>query len=409
MAIETAEITIDFTANTDGCHRAAFRIQGSGDPYDTSNEVICAGIGACQIVITTTVNTTSCDGAITFEGYVQPCCEDVTSLAARTAWTQGYTPTVVCERYEISMIEGNLISVNIKDPGKLYEPANNIVITRQPGDTFVSPGDDAAADILTGGYGVTLGEGIINSITSLINGGASYTVADILTVGPTTGVGATIRVDAVDGLGAITFYSLILNGTEFVEGPFTFTGGTGVGADFEIVSVQDGGADFERYGAILDVNVTVPGRYSIDPVFTITTGTGLNGELNGKLEAPSGDWAGAGVDCAANPVTIADLTLGDIPYAICLDGGIAATPAGYSVTQTGCCINDDTTATACTTVEVENPTEVSLDIEITECGGTVSTVTIPANTTNTYCLVLDGINISNQRQLIVTDTLISCT
>jgi len=57
MAIETAEITIDFTANVEGCHRAAFRIQGSGDAYDTSNEVICAGIGACQIIISTTVDT----------------------------------------------------------------------------------------------------------------------------------------------------------------------------------------------------------------------------------------------------------------------------------------------------------------------------------------------------------------
>lgn len=408
MAIETAEITIDFTANTDGCHRAAFRIQGSGAPYDTSNEVVCAGVGACQIIITTTVNTTSCDGPITFEGYIQPCCEDVTSLAARTAWTQVYTPTVVCERYEISIDEGNLSSVNIKDPGKLYEPGNTINFARQPGDTFVSPGDDSAANV-SGGYGVDLGDGIINSITSLINGGASYTVADVINIGPTTGVTAQIRVDAVDGLGAITFYTLITNGSEYVEGPYTFTGGTGVGADFEIVSTQEGGADFDRYGAILNVNVTTPGRYSIDPVITIGTGTGSNGELTGKFEAPSGDWAGAGVDCAGNPVTIADLTLGDIPYAICLDGGIAATPANYAVVQTGCCINDDTTATACTTVEVENPTDGPLDIEITECGGVVSIVTIPANTTNTYCLVLDGINISNQRQLVVTDTLVSCT
>jgi len=409
MAIETAEITIDFTANVEGCHRAAFRIQGSGDAYDTSNEVICAGIGACQIIISTTVNTTSCDGPITFEGYIQPCCENITSLAARTPWTQLYTPTVVCERYEISLVEGNLIDVNIKNPGKQYEPGNTINPIRQPGDTFVSPGDDAAADV-SGGYGVDLGDGGIASITSLINGGANYVPGDVLTVGPTTGTGATLRVDAVDGFGGITFYTLLTPGDEFVDGPFTFsTVGLGVGADFEIVAIQDGGVDYNKFGAILNVNVTVAGRYSIDPVFTITTGTGTIGELTGQLESPTGDWVAAGVDCAANPVTITNLTLGDIPYAICLDGGIAATPGGYSVVQTGCCINDDTTATVCTTVNIENPTYGPLDVEITECGGTVSIVTIPALTTNSYCLVLDGINKANQKQLIVTDTLVSCT
>ena len=75
MALVTATITIDFTANYAGAHRICWRIQGSGDPYDCSAAVACVG-GAtnCQAIINPIVNTTSCDGPVTFEGYIQSGC-----------------------------------------------------------------------------------------------------------------------------------------------------------------------------------------------------------------------------------------------------------------------------------------------------------------------------------------------
>ena len=272
MAIKVAEITVDFTATVDGCHRCAVRVQGSGDPYDTSNEVVCPGLGPCQIIVQQMVNTTSCDGAVTFEGYIQPCCEDVTSAAHQTPWTILYNPTVVCERYEITIDEGNLTGMEIKDPGYLYEPANSGTGGRQPGDTFVSPGDDCLFDF-SGGYGVDLGDGVINSITSLINPGTAYVMGDTIDVVQAGHVGITcvIRVDGVGGGGFITAYSILIAGDEYsnqTANPFSYVTslGVGFGADFEIVSIQDDGADYDEYGAILGATILIPGRYSIQPI-----------------------------------------------------------------------------------------------------------------------------------------------
>jgi len=407
MAVEFIDITIDFTAAVAGCHRCGFR--KVGDPtYDTSTEVICAGVGPCTILVTSTINTTSCDGIVDFEGYIQPCCEDVTSLAERTAWGVTYTPTVACDRVEITMDDATVTGITIKDPGYLYEIVNPLVITRQPGDLYVI---DAVANI------ATIGDGVMGATLPAISSpGLGYTsgdILDVIQVPVTTGTTAQYRViGAVGGGGEVLTIALITAGSEYYdEGTFTFSGGTGAGVDLDIVSIQNNGLQYNRYGAILTTAVTVNGQYSIQPIMTITTGSGLNGDLSADTHSPTTPiWATAVNDCTAGAITITNLTLADTPFAICCDP-LAPTPpvgSGYIVTPGGCCINADTTTTACTTVDIENTTIAGITIDITECGGEVSAVTIPALTTNTYCLVLNGYNLRNQRGLTVTDTLVSC-
>src|SRR5210317_1336664 len=97
MAIVTATITVDFTAFYAGDHRICWRVQGSGDPYDCTTIVNCVGGGAaCQGIFNADVNTTSCDGTITFEGYVQATCEAESSLTGRLPFTVDFVPNPVC-------------------------------------------------------------------------------------------------------------------------------------------------------------------------------------------------------------------------------------------------------------------------------------------------------------------------
>jgi hypothetical protein len=155
MALITATVTVDFTANYAGAHRVCWRIQGSGDPYDCTTIVNCVG-GAtvCQAIFTADVNSTSCDGIVVFEGYVQAACEDVSSLNGRLPFTVDFTPNPICNRSELLCAFGPINAFNILDPGSLYQLGDNVVITRDIADTQVL---DAVISI------GNIGDGILNS------------------------------------------------------------------------------------------------------------------------------------------------------------------------------------------------------------------------------------------------------
>lgn len=380
MATVAAQITVDFVSNYTGSHRVCFRIQGSGDPYDCSTVVNCAGgATACQAIINTTVNTTSCDGTVTFEGYVQAACEDILSTSGRLAWTADFVPTVICERHEVLCARGGIASVTPNPGGQEYILADTLNIVRAGGDPETSDGTVTIG---------TVGDGIINSVTGIIAAGAGYVALDVLTVTDAFGAGATIRVDTVGGGGDILTFTLLTNGAGYV-GPFTFPGGTGAGAIFDI---QPGGVDYDIFGEILTVNVVTPGLYAIPPTITITTGTGIGATLDVAL-VPCDVYTNVGTDCDGNQVDIpaAALDVGEL-FATCIEGGlVGATPSEYDVTQTGCCIPDDTAGTPCTDYHLDNTTGGVVNVQVTNCEGEDETIAVPATTSINRCLVTGGV------------------
>ena len=381
MATVTATITVDFTANYAGPHRVCFRIQGSGDPYDCSTVVSCAGGGtACQAIINTPVNTTSCDGPITFEGYIQAACEDILSTGGRLAWSAVFTPNVICQRTEILCARGPIDSVTINNGGQEYDISDTLTVVRNGADPETS---DATLTISN------VGTGVINSISSLLAAGTGYTALDVLTVVDATssGAGATIRVDTVGGSGEILTYTLLTGGSQYIGG-FTFTGGTGVGADFDIAD----GTDYNIFGKILTITVSAPGTYSITPTVTITTATGSSAILDVEL-APCGEYFNVGNDCVGgDQINILPdaLKVGET-FVTCINGGlVGATPPQYDITETGCCIPEDTTTSPCTDYHFENTTGGPVNIHITNCEGDNETIVVDAGLTISRCLVTGG-------------------
>lgn len=399
MATVVATLTVDFTANYAGPHRVCFRIQGSGNPYDCSTTVGCVGGGsACQAVINTPVNTTSCDGPITFEGYIQAACEDILSTSGRLAFTAVFVPNVVCEKYEVLCARGPIDSVTITQPGNDYILADTLALVRNGADPETS---DGALSI------GAVGDGVINTVSGIAAAGINYTVLDVLNVVDNTGIGtgATIRVDSIGGSGEILTFTLLTNGTDYTGG-FSFTGGTGTGASFTITPL----VDYNVYGSLVSINVDVPGSYSIPPTVVITTGTGSEGILEVVL-TPCTEYINVGVDCiGGDQVDIATgaLDVGET-FGTCIEGGLAgATPAVYDVTQTGCCIPEDTAGTPCTDHHIENASGGPVDVHVTHCDGDDEIVTIPIGTT-ALCLVADGYIDPDVVGVTITDLSTPCT
>jgi hypothetical protein len=401
MAIVTATITVDFTANYAGPHRVCFRIQGSGDPYDCSTAVNCIGGGtACQAIINTLVNTTSCDGTVIFEGYIQATCEDILSTNGRLPWTANFVPNQVCDKFNILCELGPIIQLDDTDRGVLYDLADTVIITRQPGDNATV---DAVVTL------ASVGDGVINSITSG-GGGVNYAALDTIDItGGGGGAGAQIRVDTVDGGGAILTYTLVANGAGYYNGPFStdVTSGSGVGASFNLVE----GTDYDDFGSIQTFNIVNGGEYEITPVVSFGTASGQDADFSAVLGG-CGIWTNVGADCVGgDQVDIADLAMGvgDV-FATCLEGGLAtAIPARYSVTELGCCIPEDTAGDPCVDIHVENLSGGPVDIHLTLCNGDDATETIANGITEAFCVVTNGWIDPYVAGVTVTDTGTPCT
>jgi hypothetical protein len=383
MALVTATITVDFIANYAGAHRVCWTIQGSGNPYDCTTLVNCVGGGTtCQAIFTTDVNTTSCDGTVTFEGYVQAACEDIASLNGRLPFTVDFVPNPVCTRHEFTCAYGEIDAINITNGGYLYLIGDPVVVTRQVGDTQV---DDAIISINT------LGDGVINSISGLLSGGLNYVALDVINIDNAGfGVGATITVDSVDGSGTILTYTLTTNGSGYIgPGAFTYLGGTGSGADFDIVE----GVDFDSLGRVLSFTITNGGQYSIVPTITIPVSID-GGDLIAEAHiADCPDFLTVGEDCTNVTFDITGLQHAEV-YAVCtnIDGVTGVQPPEYTRTDIGCCIPADTVdVPTCVDYHIENTTGGPENVEYTGCDGINFTAVVGAGLTVAVCAIVDGV------------------
>ena len=400
MAIVTATITVDFTANYAGDHRVCWRVQGSGDPYDCTTIVNCVGGGAlCQAIFPADVNTTSCDGTVTFEGYVQATCEDVLSTNGRLAFTVDFIPNPTCLRWELACAFAPVASLVVETPGSGYLISDTVVITRDPLD-FESP--DAVANI------TAVGDGIINTLTGLLSGGLGYIATEVLTINGAAGAGATITIDSILPGGIIDTFTLTTNGVGYI-GPFTFTGGSGVGADFDIVD----GVDYDTFGSVLGITVTVPGNYSIPPVITITSATGSGVLIRALLEdCPAR--VNVGTDCEGGDQVDLTLANGGLlqpgeSWATCLTSG--PNPGGdqYIDTQVGCCIPEDTVGEPCTDHHFDNGSGGPVDVHFTGCDGDDIVLTVPDQSSMNACAIVGGVVDPGIPGFFVSDTGTPCT
>lgn len=402
MAIVTATITVDFTANYAGDHRICWRVQGSGDPYDCSTVVSCVGGGtACQAIFTADVNTTSCDGVVTFEGYVQAACEDEASVNGRLPFTVDFTPNVLCQRTEITCSRGPIESITINDGGYGYQLGDAVVITRDPGDT-----ETTNAGITIG----SVGTGIINSISGLSSAGTGYAPGDTIdidvVVGPgCAGSGGVITVDTVGASGEILTYTLTNGGSGYTCDSFTFsnTSGGGVGANFDIVQ----GVDFDAEGEILTFNIAIGGVYGATPTISITTATGQSFDGDVVLRDCPG-WNDLGRDCDSRLFSIAGLPVGET-LAVCLTEGPTGGPDEYTTSETGCCIPEDTAGDPCVDYHLENNTGAPVEVQYTACGGVNTVVTVADATNVSICAVDGGVIDPGLANFTVTNTGSPCT
>ena len=405
MALVTATITVDFDANYAGDHRVCWRIQGSGSAYDCTTVVNCVGGGTtCQAIFNADVNTTSCDGTVVFEGYVQAACEDIASTNGRLPFTVNFVPNPICNRVEITCAYGTIDAIVINDGGSLYAVGDTVVITRDGADTQI---DDAVISINA------VGDGVLNSVSGILSAGTGYTVSDVINVDNAGfGGGAQITVDSIGGSGEILTFTLTANGSGYV-GPgssFTYTGGTGAGASFDFQE----GVDFDTDGKVLSFTITDGGSYSIVPTITIIPDTSIDGGgFDGTVhieDCPA--YNDIGLDCTG---ALVHLTSG-LPHlntvAVCLDDDLyGLAPDEYTVTETGCCIPSDTDAspnTTCIDYHVENTSGAPINVQYTACGGIDTTVAVPATTTISVCAVEDGVVNLNDPDIIVTNTGTPC-
>lgn len=97
MAPQPATITVNFTPNYTGNHRICYRIQGSGDPY------VCTIVNApaTSYGIPVMVDHETCED-VTFEGYIQPLCQEEESEEGRIPFTVTFTPEPSCNIYRIA-------------------------------------------------------------------------------------------------------------------------------------------------------------------------------------------------------------------------------------------------------------------------------------------------------------------
>lgn len=406
MATVSATLEVTFTANYAGSHRICWRIQGSGSPYDCSATISCVGGGTtCVGSIPVTVNTTSCDGPIIFEGYVQATCEALSSTSGRLVFTETFTPTVTCVRHEITCARTGIDTpgITFTSHGQGYLPADVFAINRDLSD----PETLDATGFAVSGFGT----GAITSISSLLSAGTGYVALEVLNITDAAGSLGTIRIDSVGGSGEVLTYTLTAPGSGYI-GPFTFPGGSGVGADFEILPE---GVDYQRDGAILGFTVASVGLYSIEPLYTVATLTGSGLDIGGRLPleacAAYGAISSIGLDCAATPIELTDGQLDNgETWATCIAGGLVdPTPLNYDVVEAGCCIPEDTTGTACTDHHIVNTGGVPVNVTATLCDGTFTTIAAGALATTAVCAVVDGLVDPDQPIITITDLGTPCT
>lgn len=258
MALVAATITVKFTSNYIGCHRVCYRINNSGG-YTCINTT-CTGSGTqCSVDIPITVDNESCP-TVEFDGYAQPCCEDISSLSGRIPFSTTFVPSPACKRYVATCNSVSLLSISVTNGGGGY------VVPSNPSVSFSGGG---------GGSGATatanVGTGFIKTTSiSFIGGGSGYTPGTYINVNLLGGSGSGAKGSfTVSGGGVVTLGTVTTVGNGYVTGDVLHPdaaamGGNITNATFSVIT---------DYGTVISVILNTLGSgYTIAPSVIIAPG-----------------------------------------------------------------------------------------------------------------------------------------
>lgn len=368
-----AIIPITWTAQYTGQHRVCWRVQGSGDPYTCTQIATphpsCTAGQACGYDIPIQVDNETCD-QITYEGYVQPTCEDEASMNGRVAFPPvTFIPNPACQMYDVRCENAPVAAINVVSGGDGYDPLS-------PPNITISGGGGAGA---TGT--VVVGDGAITALAGTPAGtGYSDGFYPACPLVGGSGAGATANVNIAGGI--VTSAIIVSGGSGYQDGDI-------VNPDPGTVGAPTTPADLtvtSDYGEVLAVTVDTPG-------------SGYTSAPAGLIDPPAaGTTATAAVvleDCA--PFTYNDCTgatatptQSSIPVgsavSVCSESGAPASPGNqFSVTANGtnCLCN-------CRDVDIENTNADTVDVTYIDCDDRVQTIVLNSGAGPTNLCIVAG-------------------
>ncbi len=325
MAPVASSINLTFNANYTGCHRVCWRTPGVGayPLYDCTITVNCTGGGnSCSAIIPITVDNQTCD-PVTFDGYVQACCEDEGSAEGRLPFSVTFTPNPNCKGYTI-VCEGPVAvgSLAITNPGSGYAAGTTIPVTISGGG-----GAGATGTALVGDGGVLT--------TTIFPFGAGYV----------NGTYNNVPAVTLTGVGTGALFTVVVAGGQ-VFSATVVSGSNGsaynIGDTFDFNAANLGGAGA---GVVLTVNTVNTGQ--LQSVTLTAPGAGYTSAATATVAASGGIQATIGVvmddcsafdldTCGATPV----LTIPGVPLGtsfVACNTSPYVLPTGYDVEQNSCC------------------------------------------------------------------------
>ncbi len=371
MALTPGTLTITFTSEYTGCHRVCYRQNSSGG-Y-TCVDTTCTGGGAsCSVAIAITVDNETCSN-VSFDGYAQACCEDVSSLTGRIPFSATFVPSPACKRYLATCNSAALASVTVTNGGSGYASA--------PAISFTGGGGSGAA------AHSTIGAGII--LTSAIGAGGTYNVdgtyVGVDMVGSATGTGAKATVTIAGN--TVTILTITTPGTGYRNTDVIYptaaaVGGATVNATINITT------DYQTVTSIV-LDALGSGYTSVPTVVIAPGGSGAAGT------AVLGYCVGFAVDsCTGTGRPVEDDMIQPGQSVDFCTAGTPPAPANYTIIQdTGNCLCNCTSTTLTAT-----GSSGSVQFRATLCNGAVLSGTanpLGSPSSATACIVTGSLIIKN--------------
>jgi hypothetical protein len=307
--------------------------------YDCTITVNCTGGGnSCSATIPITVDNASCD-PVTFDGYVQACCEEEGSLEGRLPFSVIFTPNPNCKGYTITCVGPvGVASLVITNAGSGYVAGATIPVTITGGG-----GAGATANAIIGDGGVSDQAG-------------STTVAP-LGAGYVNGTYNNVPAVTLTGVGVGALFTVVVAGGQVVSADVVpGSNGTGynVGDTITFNAANLGGSGA---GVVVTINTINTGM--VQNIVVTAAGTGYTSQATATIPASGGGITATAVvvmetcptidvdTCGATPVTTVNTPPLGTTFVACNTAPYSL-PAEYTVVQDSCCYE-------CTTITFNKP------------------------------------------------------